>query len=957
MRKIQQVSNMKQMRRLTCQVLAACAVTSTVLLANGGNVFAETSSGHTVTMDDSSGEPTGRYNNPVYGGEVDISTGEGQATNNTANIICKDSTTVEFTNRIAGGNVEIHGLSTANMAIANGNKLTLEKGKFAGPISGGYVDTKGGMAQADNNTLRIDGSAFESFNNCDIAGGWARSIEGPSCVAQANGNTVEVKNINIAIKWNEKDWLLSRSIYGGYATSYTGGTATANNNSLTISGASTSIGLMPHATNVATGKGYSPSVIYAGFALNGSTNTANNNTLIIDINTGKIDGYNDHGVDENSTEIGGGFANEAVAGNKVIIHSGTIGSTGKEINVYGGKAHELVKGNEVILDGGATITGNVSGGYGEGLAPTVEGNRVVFSAGTVNGMVSGGSGVGAALKGNEVIVPSGTVTAKEGIYGARARGQYTKAEGNKSVITGGATVTGDVHGGYVDEEYNTFAQNNTVVVADGIVKGNVFGGGTWWTDDMEGSAQNVINNTVILGEANGTGTATVTKNVYINYHKWDDDITADGALEALPGGNLTVYNTGNKVEGNVNAPGANVDFHIKDSDLNQTTPMLNVGGTADFSNAKVVAHVRNLGPLDGSRINLIGAGTLTNTGATYTLTDGLLDNSSLVADGDSIKGTVDGRKTTVNENAKSPSETQVVGVALVNGALDAIAGDGFGEAAKAIKGGAAGEREMLPFATMGGSVMHQDSGSYVDMKSWNIGVGFAKAVENKNGKLIFGPIFNYGRGSYDSYLDNGTYGYGNSSFYGLGGMVKQENNNGVYYEGSLMLGRLQNDYYSKIGYGMSYDNSANFYAMHAGVGKVRHLQDDIKLDYYGKLFYTHQNGSSASLSSGHVYDFHAVSSIRSRLGVRYTHQLPGGREFYAGIAWQHEFDSKVKATLHSGAFSFTAPAPSVRGETGIFELGWKVKPVKGNIETNLGLVGSIGKQKGLGFNAQVQWNF
>lgn len=954
---------MKNMKKLTCQVLAACALTTGMMLVNGETAYAETSSGRTVTFDDSEGV-IGGHTNPVYGGEVNISTGEGEADNNTVNITTTDDSDIFYAS-IAGGFVNIGKQSTTNAAIAKRNTVNITAGTFQGTISGGYVDTKGGMAQADNNIVNIDSGTFISQRNCDIAGGWARSIEGPSCVAQANGNTVEVKNINIAVKWNETDWLLSRNIYGGYATSYTGGTATANNNTLKISGGSTSIELMPHATNGATGKGYSESVIYAGCAINGSTNTANNNTLIIDIGTGTIDGYNDdiHGVrKDEGTSIGGGFANETAAGNKVIIHSGKIGSNDKEINVYGGKARTLAKGNEVIIaqeeSKTVTITGNVSGGYGEGENPTVEGNRVVFSAGTVNGKVSGGSGIGATLAGNEVIVSGtgGTRTAKEGIYGAWGKGQFTNAEGNRVVITDGATVTGDVHGGYVDEEYNSVAQNNTVVIADGTVEGNVFGGGTWWADYMAGSPQNVVNNTVILGAADGSGTANVTKNVYINWHKLKEDMTADGALEALSGGNLNVHNVGNTVTGDVNAPGANINFYVKDGENDTTTARLEAA-KAYLDKANIKVNVKQLGSIaENTEYNLFGDTEIIaeNGAPTYTITDDFIDSKTSLVDG---KVALNHANDTANENSKSPVETQIVGVALVNGVIDMMANQGFSEAAEAINNSGDGGRSMSPYATVGGSVMRQNSGSYVEMNTWNIGVGFAKEVANSRGKLMFGPVFEYGKGSYDSYLDNGTHGSGDSSFWGVGAMIKQENKDGLYYEGSLRAGRLKNDYESRLSGGASYDNSATFYALHAGVGKVVKLNEDDTLDYYGKLFYTHQNGSSATLTSGHIYDFDAINSFRTHLGLRYTHKMNKNQDVYAGLAWQHEFGSTANATFHSGPYSFSAPAPSVKGETGIIELGMKVKRSNGKFESDFGFIGSIGKQRGMGFNAKIQWNF
>ena len=51
-----------------------------------------------------------------------------------------------------------------------------------------------------------------------------------------------------------------------------------------------------------------------------------------------------------------------------------------------------------------------------------------------------------------------------------------------------------------------------------------------------------------------------------------------------------------------------------------------------------------------------------------------------------------------------------------------------------------------------------------------------------SGKLLIAPVIEYGRGSYDSYLDNGTHGDGDAHFWGAGLMAKQLNDDGLYYE-------------------------------------------------------------------------------------------------------------------------------------------------------------------------------
>ena len=302
-------------------------------------------------------------------------------------------------------------------------------------------------------------------------------------------------------------------------------------------------------------------------------------------------------------------------------------------------------------------------------------------------------------------------------------------------------------------------------------------------------------------------------------------------------------------------------------------------------------------------------------------------------------------------------------VSLLNTGADMLSGEGLKSAAQTIAVSAAegSSSTLAPFAAIGGSKARVESGSHVDLKSWNAALGFAKEVSNSRGKLMFAPVIEYGRGNYDSYLDNGTHGDGKSTFTGVGIMAKQTNTDGIYYEGSLRAGRAKSDYKSNfVGTPVSYDTSAPYYALHLGAGKVIDLSADDSLDYYGKMFYSHQNGDRAHLDNGgpgYDYDFKAVDSFRTRFGLRYNHKLNPASTIYTGLAWQHEFDSKCRATILGGGTSFEAPAPGMKGDTGILELGWSIKPGKGAFETGLGFTGSIGKQKGVGLNAQFQWNF
>ncbi|MDO4204564.1 MAG: autotransporter outer membrane beta-barrel domain-containing protein [Selenomonadaceae bacterium] len=434
--------------------------------------------------------------------------------------------------------------------------------------------------------------------------------------------------------------------------------------------------------------------------------------------------------------------------------------------------------------------------------------------------------------------------------------------------------------------------------------------------------------------------------------------------------------------GNVYANNATVKFYLTPDLYGSSKAMLAAQKTVNFNNSQIELYVPDLVALkNAGEITLVeivenegkieADGKIRHEGTTITVPDPVLDvrlspKYYSVEDVDDegkvkdIKLTITGNAMTLGakEDAKSPVETQAAGVSLVNLGADMVADRSMSSAAAAVAAERAGgsSSTLVPFAGVNGGSLRIESGSHVDMNSWNIAVGFAKEVENKKGKLMFGPIVEYGRGSYDSYLDNGTHADGNSSFYGAGFIAKQTYKNDRYLEGSLRVGRMKNEYNRVVGgIDTGYDNNAVYYGAHIGVGKIVKLNEKDTVDYYGKLFYSHQNGSTATLRSGHVYDFDAVDSFRTRLGMRYNRKLADGN-LYAGLAWQHEFDSRCDATVHLGGLSTSAPAPSMRGDSGIIELGWKATAWK-NVTVDLNMNGWVGKQRGISGGASLQWSF
>lgn len=172
----------------------------------------------------------------------------------------------------------------------------------------------------------------------------------------------------------------------------------------------------------------------------------------------------------------------------------------------------------------------------------------------------------------------------------------------------------------------------------------------------------------------------------------------------------------------------------------------------------------------------------------------------------------------------------------------------------------------------------------------------------------------------------------------------------------MRAGRTSIDYKSAVAGGISYDSDATYYAAHAGLGKIVTINDADSIDYYGKLFYNRMQGDKVTVGSCATYDFDATTSLRTNLGARYNHKMDAKNIFYAGLAWQHEFDGEANAIVTTNLGSGSTPAPSIKGDTGIMELGWNSN-TSDKLELDLRVNGSVGKEKGLGFTMKFDFKF
>ena len=576
---------------------------------------------------------------------------------------------------------------------------------------------------------------------------------------------------------------------------------------------------------------------------------------------------------------------------------------------------------------GDNVDGKIFGGYSK--TGEVSYNTVTIITGNIMTVCAGLSD-NAAAQYNVVNIKDGNFTGKGAIFAGKADKASANANNNTVNITGGS-FAGAVYGAKAageanDNQVNLIGQSGQLKVITGYKDGKAV------EEILTNKSTIAISNTVYGGNGK-TGSKGNTLNV--------------------AGMNTTVKSIENFQNMNIFI-GKDI---AKDDVMLTVSSALNLTGVESINagvetGSKLVA---------GDKVTLISATSIKNFNAVTT--KGIVTESDFKQYGLEIaqeENQINAKITSLpggglTDNSKSPVETQAAGLTMLTTGADMLASQGFDNAATAIakevsESGSA--NTMTPFVAVGGAKSKVKSGSHVDVKGWNLNVGLAKEIENKAGKLLIGPVIEYGKGSYDSYLDNDYHGEGDTKYIGGGVMAKQTNKDGLYYEGSLRVGKLDNDYKARAN---SYDSDASYFAAHIGVGKIVKLSEKDTLDYYGKYFYTHQKDDDTTLHAGGVdYDLHfdSVESNRTRIGGRITHAFSENNSIYAGLAWQHEFSGTARATIDGTG----TPAPSVKGDTGIMELGWKLNANK-NLDLDLGATAYTGKKKGASLNLAMNFKF
>lgn len=919
--------------------------------------------------------------------------------------------TVSITGTVGGvgfafANCSIYG-GYAGSGTAAGNTVTLTNAKDTSSYGGWAV-----AGYAANNRITISGgtgtSATGGHSNAGAASGNNVKVtdseieyrvvggeiftDGTVATGSASGNSIELVN---SVTNTVHGGRVGGVFYVGTGDTNASAKGDAANNMVTIESLKTSAGSVKleqvyggtvigkgsaNGNKVILGKTGAGAVsmtdvkqLYGGGSKIGSSSLkggdANNNTI-------EIKGNVTLGLSNTSsggTKILGGSASAGEASdNKITVDQG---ATVKAYYIYGGYSDKnavngisLAKNNQVIISGDVTVGNSISGGFASGKSGTAgsvaQGNKIevtvggkvtgpirggisgygsanentVNVAGTVTGMVTGGHANGS---GNNAGTANSNQITVSGTAGNAVVGGWSvagSAQANRIEITGTATVTGAIYGGYAGGGSSN-VDSNSILIEGSSIGGDIYGGYT-------AGSGNANNNSITIRGAVDLSNRTIYGG-------------SSNSGNAKTGNTLRFENTG----GNIKAI-KNIDV-LGVSALSDNSKALTItnGAADDLANTTVRLIAADDGLQVGKQITLLtaNAGVITNSTALDQSSLKKSSNKFISYDFEEVQGQSDKIVVTVTgkeadtANARALAESRAAGVALLNQSSDLLIDQGFG----AVKfNGEDVVKDTYGFAITGGSSIRYNTGSFVKANGFSLIAGLAQKTTVDNGVWHLGAFFENGHSNYSTHndgVDGAVRGDGDATYNGGGILARFDSASGMYGEASMRAGSIKNKFggFAYNGGTGSYEDRSTYYGAYLGLGQQRQLSKNTSLDIYGKYFYTHQQGSDFEVLGEQVTTA-AVKSSRMQLGGRLTKQVTAEVSYYGGVAWEYEFDGAADMAVAGADLA----APSLKGSSGIIEMGIRLKPSKTDkITLDLGAQGHFGKRRGFSGGLQINYSF
>lgn len=514
---------------------------------------------------------------------------------------------------------------------------------------------------------------------------------------------------------------------------------------------------------------------------------------------------------------------------------------------------------------------------------------------------------------------------------------------NKSDITNGyvaGTLVALADGGQVE------INNQTVVVSYSTVD-DVYGTGIVASGNV---SARINNQTIVLDNA------TVVGGVY--------DVSIKNGTSTRSGNDVELTNSRLQLSG-INEVGSISGFDtigLNVTEANKMNAVLTVkkatGGQTEFDG--VTLEIASDDFLDSSdTYQLINV-----EGGKYTFKDLTVKEShtfietTYTADGDVVLGNgenltsennlFNNKTVRATESSKTLAESLLGTVAFINQGAEFIADEGIAAMVDAAKLG-----EVTAFGVMQGGSTHYNTGSYVDVDGVTFMAGAGLRV---NPNWTMAGFIEAGWANSAGHVE-GTRGDGDHEYFGVGFATRYQTDGVLYVDGSLRAGRATTEFAGRYAQdSASYDAKSLYASAHVGLGAMWGLTESLKLDTYARYTVTYLDDDNVSLNNRYDDRLELDSTVTHavRAGARLLGDFNDYASWKVGAAYEHVFDGDAESAVNS----FSLDVPSLEGDTGVFELGLRIRPsLESNWAVDLGAKGYVGDREGVTGNMTVRYSF
>lgn len=267
------------------------------------------------------------------------------------------------------------------------------------------------------------------------------------------------------------------------------------------------------------------------------------------------------------------------------------------------------------------------------------------------------------------------------------------------------------------------------------------------------------------------------------------------------------------------------------------------------------------------------------------------------------------------------------------------------------------------FAVMNGADVKYESSGKLTVRGMNFLAGEGTSVETDSGIARVNFFAETGRGEFDDSMRLSGLTRrldGTMTYYGVGTSARHLLENGFYAEGSLRVGRYENDVDHGLvgadGLSHGYKTRSLYAAAHAGLGRIFPVTADLKLEVFGKYFFTYLPSDTARVKDSDgttTLRFESVDNHRVRTGAR-LYAPAGDWQGYLGAAFEYDFTETLRNEANGVEIR---GGESIRGATGIGEAGLRHAKAGSPWLFDMRLRGYCGKREGASLKLQAEYGF